>query len=119
MPTLPEIDAFPVPDMLIPRIVAEHGGCTCCAEIAVREMKRMLYLHAVSGEPVSPSEEIDPAWHEMLAFTRFYQSFAEFIGTFVHHDPTPGPPDGGKTYRRTKELYEIHFGAKPDPAYWP
>lgn len=119
MPSLAEVDAFPIPDMLVPRIIKEHKTCPCCAEAAVREMKRMLYLHALSGEPVSPSEAIDPAWHEMLAFTRFYQDFAHFIGVFVHHDPTPGPPDGGNMYKRTKILYQQHFGIEPDPSMWP
>jgi len=47
------------------------------------------------------------------------QQFADFIGVFVHHDPTPGPPDGGRLYNKTKENYERVFGEKPNPEYWP
>jgi hypothetical protein len=117
-PTLEGVDNYPLPPLLIPRIADEHTYSLKYAEGALREAKRMLYLTAVTGEPVSPSERIDPAWHEMLMFTRWYQEFCAYIGTFIHHDPTPGVPDGGKLYERTKELYEKQFGSIPDSQYW-
>jgi hypothetical protein len=117
--TLEDIDNFPSPELLIPRIAKEHHYTTEYATGALREAKRMLYLHIVSKELISPSTKIDPAWHEMLMFTRYYQEFSNFIGGFIHHDPTPGPPDGGKMYARTKENYKKFFGEDPDPAYWP
>ncbi len=119
MPTLQDVDSYPAPEMLIPRISNEHDYSLPYAEGALREAKRMLYLSIVAGEAVSPSELVDMAWHEMLMFTRFYQKFANFIGGFIHHDPTPGPPDGGTMYARTKKLYEKHFGVAPDPKFWP
>lgn len=79
----------------------------------------MLYLSVVTSKPISPSQDVDMAWHEMLMFTRFYRQFADFIGHFIHHDPTPGPPDGGKLYKATKQRYFEAFGEKPDPRYWP
>ncbi len=118
-PTLSAVDSFPVPEMLIPRISKEHDYSLSYATGALREAKRMLYLSIVAGEAVSPSELVDMAWHEMLMFTRFYQEYATFIGGFIHHDPTPGAPDGGRMYEHTKTLYEQKFGEKPDPKYWP
>ena len=118
-PTLAEVDAYPVPEMLIPRISKEHDYTMAYATGALREAKRMLFLSIVASAPVSPSELVDMAWHEMLMFTRFYQEYATFIGGFMHHDPTPGPPDGGNMYADTKKLYEKHFGQKPDPQFWP
>ncbi len=117
--TLDQVDRYPVPELLVPRIAKEHEYSEGYAAGALREAKRMLYLVTLSGEAVSPSELIDAAWHEMLMFTRFYQEFSEFIGKFVHHDPTPGVPDGGKTYERTKENYRKYFNEIPDPLYWP
>ncbi len=119
LPSLAEVDAYPVPELLIPRIEAEHNYSRGYATGALREAKRMLYLSNVSGESISPSELIDPAWHEMLMFTRFYQDFSDFIGGFIHHDPTPGVPDGGKTYQRTKQLYKKYFNVEPDRQFWP
>jgi hypothetical protein len=105
--------------MLIPRIAKEHNYSEDYATKALREAKRMLYLSVISNEPASPSKLIDPAWHEMLMFTRYYQEFYNFLGKFIHHDPTPDMPDGGKMYARTKENYKKFFGEDPDPAYWP
>ncbi len=119
MKTLQDIDTFPLPELLIPRVAKEHGYTMHDATILVREAKRMLFLSAKENAVVSPSTHVDMAWHEMLMFTRFYQSFADYIGKFIHHDPTPGPPDGGKIYRETKELYATSFGEMPDERYWP
>ena len=118
-PTLSAVDSYSVPEMLVPRIAKEHEYTLAYAEGALREAKRMLYLSILAGEAVSPSDLVDMAWHEMLMFTRFYQEFATFIGGFIHHDPTPGPPDGGQMYEHTKELYAKHFGHAPDLQFWP
>ena len=118
LPTLEQVDAFESPGLLVPRIAKEHDYSDEDAANLYREAKRMLYLHARTKQPVSPSLKVDDAWHEMLMFTRFYQKYADFIGSFVHHDPTPGMPDGGKMYAKTKEMYEKEFGMAPDPRYW-
>lgn len=119
MPTLQEVDDFKVPDMLIPRVAKEHNYHPEIAAGLVREAKRMLYLDTIAGKSMSPSHHVDMAWHEMLMFTAWYQEFCKFLGRFIHHDPTPGPPDGGKMYERTKQVYEELFGQKPNPTYWP
>ncbi len=117
-PTLSQVDAYPLPEMLVPRVAKEHRYSIKDAEQLVKEAKRMLYLSIVTDQAISPSVEIDDAWHEMLMFTRFYRAFADFIGGFIHHDPTPGPPDGGRLYAKTKENYEKQFGELPNPRYW-
>jgi hypothetical protein len=115
---LEEVDNYPLPELLIPRISKIHGYSQKVATDLVREAKRMLYLGAKTDEWVTPSLKVDDAWHEMLMFTRFYKKFCEGLGRFMHHDPTPGPPDGGKAYKRTKENYQKAFGFAPDPKYW-
>ncbi len=118
-PSLKEIDEYPLPELLIPRVSKEHNYSIKYAEGAIKEAKRMLYLSVVSSEAISPSIFIDEAWHEMLMFTRFYQDFSNFIGRFIHHDPTLGVPDGGKTYEHTKENYKKYFGQEPHVQFWP
>lgn len=127
MPTLEEVDAYPVPELLVPRIMKLYDRSQEYAEDIVREAKRMLYLHKLTGKSVSPSVEIDDAWHEMLMFTKFYQQFCNFIGGFVHHCPTPprdpnAPPrpkaEGPTVYQRTQMLYKERFGEDPNPTYW-
>lgn len=118
MPTLSDVDAYEVPGMLIPRLVKNHGYSEEYAAGLVKEAKRMLYLSASQKAFVSPSVQIDDAWHEMLLFTRWYQKYADYIGAFIHHDPTPGKPDGGKAYERTRNLYKDAFNEEADRAYW-
>ena len=117
-PTLEEVDNFPSPEMLVPRIAKEHNYSEEDAANLLKEAKRMLYLSIRTKERISPSLKVEDAWHEMLMFTRDYQEFAEFIGGFIHHDPTPGPPDGGNLFRATKKNYKDTFGEEPDPRYW-
>lgn len=131
-----DVDAYAVPDFLAQRIHDVHGHDLECATALIREAKRMLYLCAVSGEAVAPSEFVDHAWHEMLMFTRWYKQFSQYIGTFVHHDPTPPEekramrqhlassdvPAGKRevpTYTTTKQHYRACFGEDPDPRWWP
>lgn len=100
----------------------------------------MLLLCALSGESVAPSNRVDLAWHEMMLFTRWYKSFCDSIGGFIHHDPTPpqslreyleekhrpfslardGKLRGGTpVYERTKRNYRLYFGFAPSKRYWP
>lgn len=118
MPSLEEVDNYRLPAMLVPRIATIHNYSEEYAAKLVQEAKRMLYLYSLTKIGVSPSDEIDNAWHEMILFTRFYKEFSEFIGVFVHHDPTPGQPDGGKSYQRTLENYRQTFDIEPDSNYW-
>lgn len=124
LPSLKEIDNYPVPDLLIPRLERVYDYSHEDAKNLVKEAKRMLYLDVVSGEPINPSIKVDDAWHEMLMFTEFYQAFCEYIGKFIHHKPSP--PGSGKKlsasgtnrYLETKKNYKKYFGEAPDPRYW-
>ncbi len=138
IPTLQEVDAYPVPDLLIPRVARVNNIPEEFAAGLVKEAKRMLYLCVAADMTIAPSDRVDWAWHEMLMFTRFYRSFADFIGGFIHHDPNPPTDDdmhketweeiqktlgmprrGTDTYNATKAGYEKQFGEKPNPLYWP
>ncbi len=126
-PTLQEVDAYPVPSLLIPRIMKTYHRDRIFTEAILLEAKRMLYLSQISGKPVCPSVEIDDAWHEMILFTPFYHEFCRFLGTdYIHHDPTGDVPDGaelqsknaGKSlYDETLDNYRTFIG-EPDPTYW-
>lgn len=137
-PTLEEVDAFEVPSFLAERIARIHSVPRDFAEGLIREAKRMLYLCTISKASVAPSDRVDWAWHEMIMFTKFYKTYAEFIGDFIHHVPNP-PPEvdekeetwdhiqqtlgkprkGSDTYMQTKANYAKYFGVAPDPLYWP
>lgn len=119
LPTLLQVDAYQLPELILPRMIKNHGYSEEDARNLLLEAKRMLYLRAAGATGVSPSIKVDDAWHEMLMFTRSYKSFAEFIGRFVHHEPSDGPPDGGRLYAYTKKAYKEILGIEPDLRYWP
>jgi hypothetical protein len=121
-PTLAQVDAYPVPELLVPRIMKLYKRDREFADAILREAKRMLLLRCIRKHPVTPSIEIDDAWHEMILFTRFYQSFCKFLGGgFLHHDPEPETPvedDGTPLYDLTRQWYREEFGSAPDERYW-
>ena len=116
-PSLAEVDAYEVPKLMIERVMKE-GHSEEEAQLLLREAKRMLYLCAVHNVRISPSLRVDDGWHAMLMFTRWYRSYAVFLDGFVHHEPSEGPPDGGKQFRATKKSYAEILGEEPDAWAW-
>jgi hypothetical protein len=60
------------------------------------ELKRYFVLTTVLREVPMFSEPVDEIWHEMLLFSREYESFCHaFAGAVIHHaphsDPAPNP----------------------------
>jgi hypothetical protein len=54
------------------RLAREQGWTHAEAARAIGEYKRFLFLAAVAGHPVSPSEPVDHVWHLHLLYTRSY-----------------------------------------------
>ncbi len=122
-PTLAEVDAYQVPELLVPRIMKIYKRDEEFTRGILLEAKRMLLLRVLRDHPVTPSLEIDDAWHEMILFTRFYQDFCGFLGGgFLHHDPDVETPveesSGEQLYDLTQRWYEEEFRIKPDQKYW-
>lgn len=127
VPTLAEVDAFAAPELLVKRLVKHHGHEEGLARKLLKEAKRMLYLHRLTGKNCCPSAKVDDAWHEMLMFTRFYRDFCRLLGKYVHHVPTD--PDceteesrmisGKGPYAETLRLYREHLHDEPDGECWP
>jgi len=137
-PTLEQVDQYEVPSFLAERIAQIYQVPQDFADGLIFEAKRMLYLCAITDKSVAPSDRVDWAWHEMIMFTKFYKSYAEFLGDFIHHVPNPPesekdphetweeiqeklgrPRKEGETYTQTKALYKKELGIDPDPLYWP
>lgn len=89
------------------------------------EYKRFLWLAMRAGHPVTPSREVDEAWHLHLCYTRSYwdELCGKVLGKPLHH----GPTEGGRAedekftdwYGRTLESYRRHFGEEPPADIWP
>lgn len=106
------------------RLALENGWSARHAAAVVEEYRRFLYLAATAG-PVTPSEDVDQAWHLHLSYTRHYWEVlcGEILGRPLHHDPTEGGPAERALYRgqyeETLALYRAIFGTAPPCEIWP
>ena len=86
------------------------------------EYRRFLVLTQVAGQPVSPSPDVDEAWHLHLTRTVHYAAFCNAIfGKFLHHEPAR-PGEGARhedLYRQTLNAYREAFGFTAPPVIWP
>lgn len=107
------------------RLARENGWSRTYAAKVVEEYKRFLYLAATGTTSVTPSEQIDQAWHLHLAYTHHYwgELCARIIGRPLHHGPTAGGGAEGRRYRSlyagTLQRYRDTFGAEPPSDIWP
>jgi hypothetical protein len=90
-----------------------------------QEYKRFLYLAANCGHAVTPSDEVDQAWHLHLAYSRHYWDVlcGSVLKRPLHHGPTEGGSQENSRYREqyleTLESYRIVFNTEPPSDIWP
>lgn len=107
------------------RLARENSWSPALAERVVAEYRRFLFLTQVAGHPVTPSEEVDQAWHLHLVYTRSYweELCGKVFGQALHHGPTKGGiREGAKFedwYERTLASYRAWFGDAPPADIWP
>ncbi|WP_197051839.1 glycine-rich domain-containing protein [Sphingomonas sp. 35-24ZXX] len=107
------------------RLARENGWSRTHAEAVMEEYRRFLYLAATGTDTVTPSDQIDQAWHLHLAYTRHYweELCARIIGRPLHHGPTAGGSAEGRKYRSlyaaTLQRYRDTFGSEPPSDIWP
>lgn len=107
------------------RLARENGWDAPFARRVVQEYKRFVFLAMTAGHEVTPSDEVDQAWHLHLTYTRSYwgELCGEVLARPLHHGPTRGGKAEGDRfedqYERTLESYRAAFG-EPAPAdIWP
>ena len=89
------------------------------AHVVIEEYRRFLFLMGAMGHSVTPSFDVDEAWHLHLDFTGSYwdEMMGKIIGTPYHHSPGNGEDEGEAlfqlVYQRTLAEYEEHFGTPP------
>jgi len=107
------------------RLARENGWSRRHAEAVCHEYRRFLYLAATGTGEVTPSDQVDQAWHLHLAYTRHYweELCARIIGRPLHHGPTAGGASEGRKYRalyaETLQRYRDTFGEEPPSDIWP
>lgn len=90
----------------------------------VEEYKRFAYLAFTAGHEVTPSDEVDQAWHLHLTYTRHYWGpFKDALGGPLHHGPTKGGNAENTRYQdnysKTQKAYLNEFGVAPPEDIWP
>ena len=107
------------------RLARENGWGIGYAQRVIEEYKRFVYLAMVAGHPVTPSDQVDQAWHLHLTYTESYWNdlCGTVLGRPLHHGPTRGGPKENAKYNdwyeRTKASYRVHFGMEPPADIWP
>lgn len=106
------------------RLARDNGWSTAYAQRVVEEYRRFAYLAIAAGHEVTPSDEVDQAWHLHLTYTRHYWGpFREALGADLHHGPTKGGTQENHRYREnyenTIQSYERQFGETPPVDIWP
>jgi len=114
-----------VPFSFSKRLARDNGWSLAFAQRVVGEYKKFIYLAATCGHPVTPSDEVDQAWHLHLVYTRSYweELCGQILGFPLHHGPTKGGAVEGQKfeswYARTMQAYELAFDALPPADIWP
>ena len=107
------------------RLARDNGWSPAFARRVVLEYKRFVFLAATCGHPVTPSDEVDQAWHLHLVYTRSYwdELCGQVLGFALHHGPTRGGAAEGQKfgdwYARTLQSYQDAFGELPPADIWP
>src|ERR1043166_6975124 len=107
------------------RLARESNWPSPHAQRVIAEYKRFAFLAVAAGHPVSPSEDVDQAWHLHLTYSESYWKVfcPEILGAPLHHQPTRGgEAERAKFddwYARTLESYEKFFGEPPPTDLWP
>jgi hypothetical protein len=75
---------------LTEHVATEHDhGLGMAARVVDQALAFLGTTATHQGRPLSPSEEVDPGWHEFILHTVDYAAFCEQIaGRFLHHVPT-------------------------------
>jgi hypothetical protein len=107
------------------RLARENGWTRGYAQRVIDEYLRFVYLAMASGHVVTPSDQVDQAWHLHLTYTHSYwdRLCGKMLKRPLHHGPTRGgTAESAKyddQYARTIKSYTKLFGHSPPPDIWP
>jgi hypothetical protein len=120
-----EFDDASSPLTFTKRLARENSWSLKHARRVVEEYRRFIYLTMRAGHPVTPSDEVDQAWHLHLVYTRSYWEdlCQKVLGKPLHHGPTRGgQPEDAKYwlwYEKTRQSCHRLFEAEPPADIWP
>ena len=106
------------------RLAKDNGWSLHYTDKVIEEYKKFVFLAVVAGHPVSPSDQVDQAWHLHLTYTRSYwEEFCpKILQTSLHHEPTRGGLSEkikfDELYSKTLESYRQFFDQSPPLNIW-
>lgn len=104
------------------RLARENGWTLRFAKRALDEYRKFVFLAMEAGHPVTPSDEVDQAWHLHLTYSDAYARLNALLPRPLLHNPTKGgQAEDDKFedwYAKTKESYRRYFGEPPEDL-WP
>jgi hypothetical protein len=107
------------------RLARENNWSLDYALEVITEYKKFIFLQCIAAHPLTPSDQVDQAWHLHLLYTRSYwiDLCENTLGRQIHHGPTKGGNAErnkfGNWYEKTLELYCVTFGQQPPISIWP
>ena len=118
-------DGEPTERSFAQRLARDNCWTSAYTERVITEYRRFVVLAVGAGHPVSPSEQVDQAWHLHLTFTHSYWEDL-CLGVLrqpLHHNPTKGGAQEREKFRdwysRTLESYVRLFDEPPPKDIWP
>ncbi len=100
------------------RLAQENMWSPCYAKRVIEEYKKFMYLAVTYGN-MTPSVDVDEAWHLHMIYTRDYwlRFCKEVLGAPIQHGPTRGGKEEDEKYMiqyaQTLMYYEKIFGEVP------
>jgi hypothetical protein len=119
------LDAASVSFPFSARLAREQGWALAYAARVGDEYKRFMMLAVAADHPVTPSVDVDAAWHLHLIYTRSYWLAwcRDVLGKDIHHEPTVGGSKEDEKfydwYAATLRSYREFFGEDPPSDIWP
>lgn len=120
-----EVDAGDETLTFIQRLARENGWSISFARKVFTEYKKFIFLAIISPGQVTPSDQVDQAWHLHLSYTQSYWNdlCGRILPRPLHHGPTKGGPAEDdrfwQQYEDTLSLYRQAFAQSAPSEIWP
>jgi hypothetical protein len=107
------------------RLARENNWTISYSKKVIEEYKKFIFLCCNTKNGVTPSDQVDQAWHLHLTYTRSY--WTDFckntLEKEIHHNPTKGGNSEAEKfddyYTKTNEAYIEAFKTEPPIEIWP
>ncbi|RLT15989.1 MAG: hypothetical protein DWI24_00480 [Planctomycetota bacterium] len=125
-----KIEQFPIDDpasdfSFSDRLARENGWSKSKTAAVIKEYLKFVFLACEAGHPVTPSLDVDEAWHLHMIYTRSYWTdlCQNTIERPLHHGPTKGGSSESSKfhewYLNTLDSYSRLFDQPPPTEIWP